>query len=231
LTRQTKLEVKDEEEHDIRTGLRDHFDAKSKWRSVLTGVMAANRFGGLGSRSSTRSSGGWLEDKEGEARGSNERAAPVSSENANVTVTPPTDDVDPGGGRGGGGDTGPDSKWFFGADHALKGKNTPPPIFTDVGQELNGPPQPAIVAEEPLSALTPEQQQADEAAMREKEEFKMPGSFHWFEEDFAPAPPKPNMAGSPEPQRLTAGGSRDGSPSLRESPSWSDLFKRLRLSG
>ncbi|KAF9451476.1 Pkinase-domain-containing protein, partial [Macrolepiota fuliginosa MF-IS2] len=54
------------QEYDLRVGLREHFDARGKWRSAISGLRAAHRFA---SRSSTKSSGGWMEDE------TNERAA------------------------------------------------------------------------------------------------------------------------------------------------------------
>lgn len=61
------------EEHDLSVGLKENFDPKGKWRSAIHGLTAIHRFGS-GSRSSTRSSGGWMEDAtEGEEKRDGER--------------------------------------------------------------------------------------------------------------------------------------------------------------
>ncbi|KAF9473526.1 Pkinase-domain-containing protein [Pholiota conissans] len=47
-------------EHDLSTGLRDHFDPKARWRSAIASARALHRLNSLGSRSSKSStSGGW----------------------------------------------------------------------------------------------------------------------------------------------------------------------------
>jgi len=48
-------------EHDLSTGLRDHFDPKARWRSAIASARAIHRlhsFGSKGSKGSTQS-GGW----------------------------------------------------------------------------------------------------------------------------------------------------------------------------
>lgn len=122
LTRETG--PADEEEIDLIHGLREHFDAKTKWRSVLTGIKAVNRFGSLGSRTSTSSSGGWKAVKEeAEAK---EKPEVEHDANANITVIPP-DDTGGGGGNSNGG-----LKSIHDAGHTLKNGEeiTTPPIST-----------------------------------------------------------------------------------------------------
>jgi calcium/calmodulin-dependent protein kinase I len=72
--------------------LRENFDARGKWRSAVAGLRAAQRFSSL-SRTSTRSSGGWLgDDKEQQQQqqGSSVRESySAVDENVNVLVTPP----------------------------------------------------------------------------------------------------------------------------------------------
>ncbi|CAA7263637.1 unnamed protein product [Cyclocybe aegerita] len=48
-------------EHDLSSGLRDHFDPKARWRSAIASARAISRLNSFG-RASTGSSGGWLHE-------------------------------------------------------------------------------------------------------------------------------------------------------------------------
>ncbi|KAF9563471.1 Pkinase-domain-containing protein [Agrocybe pediades] len=52
------------EEHDLSTGLREHFDPRARWRSAITSARALHRLNSLASRASksSASSGGWGND-------------------------------------------------------------------------------------------------------------------------------------------------------------------------
>ncbi|KAJ3576807.1 hypothetical protein NP233_g186 [Leucocoprinus birnbaumii] len=234
LSRETGLA--DEEAPDLSLNLKENFDPKAKWRSVLTGVKAANRFGGILSRTSTSSSGGWKEDEEGaEAKEPAPKAEPET--NANVNVIPPEDE----GGGGAGGNCSPGKlEPSDVAGHTLRKveelnissppitTRAPPSLSLDIGSKGSDHDlsQPTVIVDEPQSALTAEERRADEEAMREQEERKMPGSFHWHEEEVWSAP-QPKAPTPTNGERLAANGAQGQG--LRERPSWSDLFKRLRL--
>ncbi|KXN92679.1 Calcium/calmodulin-dependent protein kinase [Leucoagaricus sp. SymC.cos] len=218
LTRETGPAVSEEgEDPDLSAGLREHFDAKGKWLSVLTSVRAANS---LSSRSSTGSSGGWIESalKDGEEAKQEEEPG----ENLNVIVTPPQDD----GGSGSLINSKPAS-----IKHLQDTEDTPtsiptretPSLKLDVDYEDSTTlSQPSIIVDEPVSTLTPEERLADEAALRSREEFRLPGSLYdnWQEDEVFPEQPTPK----PDVPRLVTNGG-----GLRERPSWTDLIKRLCL--
>ncbi|KAF8154949.1 kinase-like domain-containing protein [Crassisporium funariophilum] len=46
-------------EHDLSTGLREHFDPKARWRAAITSARVLSRLNSFGSRTSSKS-GGWL---------------------------------------------------------------------------------------------------------------------------------------------------------------------------
>lgn len=220
LTAEVPVVPEGEEEHDLRIGLREHFSARGKWKSAVHSVRAAHRFS---SRTSTKSSGGWMEgESEGEPRSDH-----GPGENANVTVTAPEDDQEKA-------ESSEPSE-----AHALKGEedassSSPepeptPPVQDHAHHEPKALQPPAILVDEPQSTLTPEQQRADEEARKEREECKMPGSFHWHEEERASKPQNDQPTdGAAQTQKQESGDSKEAK--HHHHGHWADLLKKLRLS-
>lgn len=49
-------------EHDLSTGLRDHFNPRARWRFAINSARAINRFSGQGPRSGRTAGVGWIHD-------------------------------------------------------------------------------------------------------------------------------------------------------------------------
>ncbi|KAG6879190.1 hypothetical protein C0992_004493 [Termitomyces sp. T32_za158] len=79
-----------EGEHDISSGLRDHFDPRARWKAAIASARVLHRFGSLASRASTMTSnsGGFMDSDDEDYENI---ASPVSEpgKNDNVVVTPP----------------------------------------------------------------------------------------------------------------------------------------------
>ncbi|KAG6871538.1 hypothetical protein C0995_003460 [Termitomyces sp. Mi166 len=78
-----------EGEHDISSGLRDHFDPRARWKAAIASARVLNRFGSLASRASTSTStsGGWLDSDDEDYENV---ATPASEPGKNdiIVVTP-----------------------------------------------------------------------------------------------------------------------------------------------
>ncbi|KAF9526801.1 kinase-like domain-containing protein [Crepidotus variabilis] len=85
-------------EHDLSTGLRDHFDPKARWRSAITGAVALGRFHSFGSKASksTAESGGWDKDSSEDESPSNSKRKHDEESDSNdfVKVMAPEDGSD-----------------------------------------------------------------------------------------------------------------------------------------
>ncbi|RDB29938.1 Calcium/calmodulin-dependent protein kinase [Hypsizygus marmoreus] len=91
-------------EHDLSTGLREHFDPRARWKSAIASARAIHRLGSIASsRSNTsvtsQSSGSWMagidSDEEEDAKGARGNAAGKvdPGENEYVNVTPPEEEA------------------------------------------------------------------------------------------------------------------------------------------
>ncbi|TFK33753.1 kinase-like domain-containing protein [Crucibulum laeve] len=83
-------------EHDLSTGLRDHFDPRARWRSAIASARAVTRLGSFG-RASTKSSasGGWMLDDSSDDNDIVQRTEAVKlnpGSNENIKVIPPDGD-------------------------------------------------------------------------------------------------------------------------------------------
>ncbi|KAE9395341.1 Pkinase-domain-containing protein [Gymnopus androsaceus JB14] len=167
------------EDHDLSGGLREHFDPRAKWRNAIAGARALHRLASLESTRSetTASSGGWntgggsspnTEDEDeddgwhpGSASAGQAALSPgTPGENANVTVTAPTEE----------------------ATSASASSDPPAPVSPPSGSpHFSGS---SDVNDEPESLLT-EEQLAEEKRKQESShghgdadmDLQMPGSF------------------------------------------------------
>lgn len=191
-----------EEVTNLCIALKENFDAKGKWKSAVTGLRAAHRFSSYSSlsRTSTRSSGGWLGDEK-EQQGSLEKESSFSGlgENANVLVIPPED------GRGRSGET-------LIEDQGKKEKED--------GVSLSLPiPEQVSIKSEPLP--TTSVRERIKHTSTSSVEYHIPGSFRWDEARRHVGVSK----GSSSNQRR-----RDEDNETQQTLSWTSLWKKLRLS-
>ncbi|KAH9927454.1 Pkinase-domain-containing protein [Epithele typhae] len=160
------------DEHDIGTGLREHFDPKARWRAAIAGARALHRFNSTSSRTSV-SSGGWRasthvdsdddddeEDAVVEPRRAEDTPPDDPGENEYVKVTAPAEDSDA---------SEPSSA------HELQHEadsGAPAPLQAEV---------PPVVADRPpvqaQEGAGPEPEPAQEQDGRVTPELSMPGSF------------------------------------------------------
>ncbi|KAG5719359.1 Calcium/calmodulin-dependent protein kinase [Termitomyces sp. T112] len=75
-----------EGEHDISSGLREHFDPRARWKAAIASARVLHRFNSIASRTSTSNSSGWMDSDD-----EYENIATPASEldkNDNIVVTP-----------------------------------------------------------------------------------------------------------------------------------------------
>ncbi|KJA13407.1 hypothetical protein HYPSUDRAFT_220869 [Hypholoma sublateritium FD-334 SS-4] len=156
-------------EHDLSTGLREHFDPKARWKAAIASARAVHRLNNLGRRSTTKSSssGGWnntVDSSEDEPSPSLSLQTVDPGANDFVHVTPPHDGQDattvPGAAEGA----------LKREDHAA----VPAPLQEKVPSALEtGDEQPIFTGQ----ALQEEPESTTNAQDEEEEELRMPGSF------------------------------------------------------
>jgi len=88
-------------EHDLSTGLREHFDPRARWRSAITSALAIHRLQSFASSKSSNTSQGWINDdsEDEEVGGNNDNhnnLPPPGPANAPSVFSPKLSEEDPG---------------------------------------------------------------------------------------------------------------------------------------
>ncbi|KAH9475741.1 Calcium/calmodulin-dependent protein kinase [Psilocybe cubensis] len=183
-------------EHDLSTGLREHFDPKARWRQAITSARALHRLGSrISTKSSTTSSGGWANDEDvsdDEIGSPSKHRLPVQgnddfASNEFVHVVAPEEDRESSA-------TPKTTNQVPHPEQVLKRENhedVKPPLQDEVPSELKGRTS-SVYTENDMVYAEPESTGEENDDQKKEDRFDMPGSFDFSTENHNSGPSQGN---------------------------------------